>query len=180
MNLICTQLRLSDTWFQVGFVAIFLCVINAAFFFWPDSRFWGNLLIVLAIDVFLLILVFSNIRVWKAPDNSVRLTYTIFGVIPWRSRFIRSECLLQVATRRITDDEAWSNCLTDLYWTEKSAKGMIVTKSTTILQRRQALGASVKEAKQVAKKLGVKFVDKTNKKSARKRDRYVMDHDIGA
>ena len=136
-------------------------------------------MIVLAIDVFILIFVFSNIRVWKAPDNSVRLTYTIFGVIPWRSRFIRSECLLQVSTKRISDDEVWSNCVTDLSWTEKNAKGIIITKSATILQRRQALGASVKEAKQVAKKLGVKFVDKTNKKNARKRGRYGMDHDIG-
>ena len=179
MNLICTQRRLSDTWFQVGFVAVFLCVINAVFFLWPDARFWGNLLIVLAIAVFLLIFLFSNIRVWKAPDNSVRLTYTIFGAIPWRSRFIRSERLLHVATKRISDDEVWSNCVTDLSWTEKNAKGMIITKSVRILQRRQALGASVKEAKQVAKKLGVKFVDKTNKKSARKRGRYGMDHDIG-
>ena len=179
MNLICTQLRLSDTWFQVGFVAVFLCVINAAFFLWPDSRFGESLLIVLAIDVFLLIFVFSNIRVWKAPDNSVRLTYTIFGVIPWRSRFIRPECLLQVATKRISDDEVWSNCVTDLFWTEKNAKGMIITKSVRILQRRQALGASVKEAKQVAKKLGVKFVDKTNKKIARKRGRYGTGCEIG-
>jgi len=56
---------------------------------------------------------------------------------------------------------------------------MIITKSVRILQRRQALGASVKEAKQVAQKLGVKFVDKTNKKIARKRGGYDTGCEIG-
>ena len=178
MELICTRLRLSDTWFQVGFVAAFLCLLNTVFFFWSDARFWENLLIVLAIDTFFLIAVFSNLRVWKTFENHVRITHTVLG-IPWRSRFIPQESLLHIAIKRVSDDEVWSNCLADLHWTETDSQGMIVTKSATILQRRQALDVSVTEAKQVAKSLGIKFVDNTNRKSIPKPRRNSMNHDTG-
>jgi len=61
------------------------------------------------------------------------------------------------------ESATWPNCIAKLHWTESHAKKMISIESATILQRRQNLGDSVKEAKQVAKDLGIKFVDNTNK-----------------
>lgn len=164
MKLVCKQLRLSDTWFQTGFVVVFLCSINAAFFVWPDANFQKNLSIILLIDTFFLMVMFRNTQVWVTPQNNVRLTHTIFCVIPWRSRSIPHANMVHVTVKRISDRESWPNFTADLHWTENSLKGMLVTKSTTILQRRQGLSTSVAEAKQVAKSLGIKFVDNTNKK----------------
>ena len=166
MKLVCKQLRLSDTWFQTAFVAVFLGVINAAFFLWPDAKFQENLFLVLVIDAFVLAFVFSNTQVWITPQKDLRLTSTIFRFIQWRSRSIARSNLSHVTTNRISDDGSWPNCTTDLYWTETDGQGLIVTKSTRILQRRQELGVSVAEAKQVAKSIGVKFVDNTKKKVA--------------
>ena len=166
MKFVCKELRLSDTWFQTSFVAVFLCVINAVFFLWSDANFHSNLLIVLLIDAFLLTFVFSNKRVWVTPENCVRLTSTIFGIIPWRSQSIPHAKLLHVTAKRVADDDSWPNCTADLSWTDHDRQGMIVTKSTTILQRRQELGISVAEAKQVAKNIGVKFIDSTHQKAA--------------
>ena len=164
MKLICKQLRRSDAWFQTGFVVVFLSAINAIFFLWPDAHFQRNLFIVLLIDAFFLIFLSSNLRVWLTPQNDVRLTHTIFGFIAWRSRLIPRAHLMHVAVKRVSDDESWPDCTADLFWTEDNGQGMVLRKSATILQRRQDLNISIAEAKQVAKSLGVKFVDNTKKK----------------
>ena len=171
MKLVCRQLRRSDTWFQTGFVVVFLGAINAAFFLWPDANFHENLFAILLIDAVILLFVFSNTLVWITTENDVRVTQTVLGFVPWRSRSIPHVNLLHVVAKRISDNEAWSNCTTELYWTENGARGMLVTKSTFILQRRQELALSVAEAKQVAKTLGVRFVDNTNEKASSTRQR---------
>ena len=163
MKLICKQLRLSDTWFQTGFVTVFLIGMNA-FYFLSNKNVNDNLHWILVIDAFLVMFMYTNQRTSMTPQNDIRLTNTFFGIIPWWFKTIPRDSLLHVAVRRDANGASWPNCLTDLYWTAKSRHGTVVTKSSTILQRRQDLGASVAEAKSVAKSIGIKFVDDTNKK----------------
>jgi len=162
MKLICKQLRLADTWFQAGFVALLLCVFNGFFFLAPDHRFHENLFLILVIDAFLLLFVFSNCQLWiNSDDNAILLRGTILGVIPWRSTAIKLSKLTHISAERVSSDETWANCLVKIHWSDTGNDGLLNSRTRTIMQRRQKLSATIAESKLVASELGIKFVDNT-------------------
>ncbi len=161
MRLLCKQLRIADTWFQTGFVLLFLGCVNTACVVWPSAE--SSLILLMLANVFVLAFVLSNTEVWITDEKDVRLRNTILGFIPWRTRLIKKEHLQSVTAKRISDHEQWPNCIATLSWIQDNETENAGLRSVVILQRRQELGVSVSEAKRISKSLGIEFTDHTNK-----------------
>ena len=170
---VCKQIRFRDAWFQQSFVGIFLLSVNAAMFIWPDSVHTESLWMLYVMDVVLVFFVFSNVEVWQDSETKdVTIRKTMLGVIPFSRRVIRREQLSHLISKRAAaldhnrDKSQWSNFTAELVWHDSKTEPLIAVRSVLIMQRNQELSFSVKEAKQIASRLGIEFQDRTQKKSA--------------
>ena len=125
-------------------------------------------------NVAILYLVFRNTEVWQDSESKdVTVRKTLFSVIPLSRRLIRSKQLSHLIAKRSlervsrSDVGAWPNFTAELVWHDNEAESMIGVRSVLVMQRNQQLSVSVKEAKQIASQLGIKFHDGTQVKSSK-------------